>query len=140
MRRRAHRERTLRRGAAIVEMAIVLPLLIFCVAAGADYARIFYYSTTVANCALNGATYASRSSYDASSPYQSLTAAALADATDLSPAPTVASTTGVDANGNSYVEVTVTYPFQTVVSWGMVPGETDVSGTVRMLKVPDTPQ
>jgi len=34
--------------------------------------------------------------------------AALADATDLSPAPTVTSTTGSDSDGN-YVEVTVTY-------------------------------
>src|SRR5438270_375163 len=92
-----------RRGAAAVETAIVLPFLIFALAAGGDYARIFYCSTTIANCAYNGASYASRSSYDAASPYTSLSQAALADAPDLSPAPTVASKTGTDALGNAYV-------------------------------------
>jgi Flp pilus assembly protein TadG len=140
MRKPNHPGRARSRGAATIETAIVLPLLIFFVAAGADYGRIFYDSTTIANCAYNGATYASRSSYDAASPYSSLTQAALADASDLSPTPSVTSTTGVDGQGNSYVEVTVTYPFQTVCSWGIVPSSTTVSRTVRMNTVPDTPQ
>src|SRR5262245_15365408 len=47
----------LRRGAAAAELAILLPILAFLFAIGADYARIFHYSTTIANCARNGAMY-----------------------------------------------------------------------------------
>jgi Flp pilus assembly protein TadG len=38
-----------RRGAAIVELAILLPLLVFLFVIGTDFARSFYYSLTVAN-------------------------------------------------------------------------------------------
>jgi hypothetical protein len=123
-----------------------------------DWARIFYYSITVTNCARNGALYLSQqqSAATTSSPYTDsgyvnlyvssanpLTAAALADAPDLTPAPTVTSTTGSDAYGN-YVEVTVTYPFQTATNFALVnfvvPSSTNVTSTVRMYVPPESPK
>lgn len=129
----------LRRGAAMTEMALLLPLLCFLLVAGIDFARVYFALVTITHCASNGATYASLSTYDPSSPYQSIQQAALADAGNLSPTPTVSNTSGVDSAGNRYVEVTVTYPFQTLVNWPGIASETTLSRTVRMQQSPATP-
>jgi Flp pilus assembly protein TadG len=140
MRHRPPRRPGPRRAVAAVELGVLLPFLTLLFAAGVDYARVFYSATVVANCAANGATYASRSQYDAASPYASVQAAALADATDLSPAPTVTSTTGTDASGTPYAEVTVSYPFKTLVAWFPGSQTTSIVRTVRMDMAPDNPK
>src|SRR5688500_15354232 len=48
-----------RRGAALVEMAIVLPFLTFAFLVALDYCRAFYTVQTVQNCAYAAALYAS---------------------------------------------------------------------------------
>jgi Flp pilus assembly protein TadG len=105
------RTRGARQGVAVVELAILLPLLTFLFVIALDFCRVFYISLTLANCARNGALYAADPLTTAESPYPDATAAALADAGSLSPAPTVTSASGTDANGNPYVEVTVAYTF-----------------------------
>jgi Flp pilus assembly protein TadG len=146
-----------RRGVAAVELAVLLPFLAFMFVIAVDWARAFYYSIAVTNCARNGALYMSQqqSAATTSSPYTDsgyvnlyvnsgtpVDAAALADAPGLTPTPTVTSTTGSDSYGN-YVEVTVSYPFQTVAGysvWGLaVPSSTSVTSTVRMYVPPETP-
>jgi Flp pilus assembly protein TadG len=146
-----------RRGAAAVEFAILLPFFAFMFVIAVDWARIFYYSIAVRNCARNGALYMSQqqSAATTSSPYTDsgyvnryvngaspVTAAALADAPDLTPTPTVTSTTGSDTYGR-YVEVTVSYPFQTVANFSVwnfaVPSSTNVTSTVRMYVPPESP-
>jgi Flp pilus assembly protein TadG len=152
-----HRTCGSRRGAAAVELAILLPFLAFMFVIAVDWARVFYYSIAVRNCARNGALYMSQqqSAATTSSPYTDsgyvnlyanatnpVTAAALADASDLTPTPTVTSTTGSDKYG-SYVEVTVSYPFQTVTNFAVgklaVPASTNVTSTVRMYVPPESP-
>src|SRR6266404_2057375 len=108
-----------RRGVAAAELALLLPFLIFIFALAVDWSRLFYYSMIVDNCARNGAMYASDPYSLHQSPYSSITQAALADAPDMSPQPTVTSTSGKESNGTSYVDCTVTYTFQTTTS---VPG------------------
>jgi hypothetical protein len=122
-----------------------------------DWARVFYYSIAVRNCARNGALYLSQqqSAKTTSSPYTDsgyvnlyvksaspVTAAALADAPDLTPTPTVTSGSGSDGYG-PYVEVTVSYPFQTVTNFSVanfaVPASTNVTSTVRMYVPPEFP-
>ena len=155
MRRQAHRGRD---GVAAVELAVLLPFLAFMFVIAVDWGRIFYYSIAVANCARNGALYMSQqqSAKTTTSPYTDsgyvnlyvssanpVTAAALADASDLTPTPTVSSTSGTDANGQ-YVEVTVSYPFQTMSGLSflnfLVPQSTDVTRTVRMYVPPESPK
>ena len=51
--------RAKRSGAAALELAILLPLLIFLFIIGIDYARVFYSTVTITNCARNGAIYGS---------------------------------------------------------------------------------
>jgi Flp pilus assembly protein TadG len=152
------RKRTIRKGAQIVELAILLPFITFMFVIAIDWARVFYYSIAVTNCARNGALYMSQqqSAKTISSPYTDsgyvnlyvnspnpVTAAALADAPNLKPTPTVTSATGSDSNG-SYVEVTVSYSFQGVTDFSignfLVPSSTNVTRTVRMYVPPESPK
>ena len=151
------RKQRARPAAAAVEFAVLAPFLAFLFVIAVDWARVFYYSIAVRNCARNGALYLSQkqSAKTTSSPYTDsgyvnlyvnaaspVTAAALADAPDLTPTPTVTSTTGSDSYG-PYVEVTVSYPFQTVTNFSvgnfLVPSSTNVTRTIRMYVPPESP-
>jgi TadE-like protein len=57
----------------VVELAIILPLVAFLFVIAVDYARIFYYSLTVANCARNGALHLSDPFATVNSPYGNVT-------------------------------------------------------------------
>jgi Flp pilus assembly protein TadG len=152
------RKHRARRAAAAVEFALLAPFLVFLFVIAVDWARVFYYSTAVKNCARNGALYMSlqQSAKTTTSPYTDsgyvnlyvnaanpVTAAALADASDLKPTPTVTSATGSDSNG-SYVEVTVSYTFKSVTNFSVrnfeVPSSTNVTSTVRMYVPPESPK
>ena len=151
------RRRRSRPGVAAVEFAVLLPFIAFMFVIAIDWARIFYYSIAVRNCARNGALYMSQqqSAATTDAPYTDsgyvnlyvnsanpVTAAALADASNLTPTPTVTSTSGSDTYG-PYVEVTVSYPFQTVTNFSVgifgVPSSTNVTSTVRMYVPPESP-
>jgi len=125
-----------RRGAATVELAVLLPFLVFLFAIATDFSRVFHYSQVIENCALNGAFYAAGYS-NAQSPYTSTEQAALADAGSLSPQPTVTSSTSSDASGNAYAAVTVSWQFEAVMSVPGVPSTTKLSRTVRMRVAPN---
>ena len=120
-----------RRAAAVVELAFLLPFLLFMFVVCIDFGRVFYYSQTLAECARNGAIYGS-DLVTAQSPYASLQQAALADATNLSPQPTVTSTTGTDTAGNAYVRVTVAWEFQTIARVPGVPSTVSLSRSCQM--------
>ncbi len=125
-----------RKAAAAVELAVLLPLIMFLFAITVDYARILYYSQVIENCARQGALYASDSKAPAANLYSNVQSASLADATNLSPQPTVTSTTGTDQAGNAYVAVTVTWPFQTVTKFPGVPSNVTIRSTVQMRTAP----
>jgi Flp pilus assembly protein TadG len=131
VRTRVTRAWTTRRGAAAAELAVLLPFLIFLFVVGVDFARVFYFSVILTNSARNGAVYGSGSPTQAADT-AGIQQAALADATDLSPAPTVASTTGTDASNYQYVKVTVQQPFHTVISFPGVPSAFTLTRTVQM--------
>jgi Flp pilus assembly protein TadG len=128
-----------RRGTAAVELAVLLPFLVFVFVIGIDYARVFYHGLTLNNCARNGALYGSLNPTNAADS-AGIQAAALVDATNLSPQPTVSSTTGTDAAGNPYVRVTVSYTFQTITQYVGVPNSVPLSRTVQMRVEPVVPK
>ena len=141
MSRSVHRrDRRQPRGAATVELAVLLPLLGFILVAAVDYARIAYYSGVLSGCARNGALHGRRSPYDPASPYLSLSDAALADATDLRPAPAITSTTGADPSGDPFVEVSASYQFKTFAKYPGIPNAVNLVRTVRMSKAPSSPR
>ena len=84
----------------------------------------------------NGALYACDTTAQGISPYASLSAAALADATDLSPQPNVSSSSGTDGAGNAYVQVTVTWTFRTITGFPGVPNVVNLTRTVQMRTLP----
>src|SRR2546430_2572976 len=130
--------RGLRRGIAAVELAMLTPLLFFMFLVVWDFSRIFYYAVVTAQCARNGARWAGDPNYFnnpavATDPYTSVTAAALADAKNITPTPMVTDppTYGTDANGNPYTQVTVTYQFTTVVDYSF-PGLVTIPHTFSL--------
>ena len=132
--------RPARRGVAATELAVLLPFLAFLFVIGVDWSRVFYYCVTVDNCARNGAVYASDPYSKVKSPYSDITAAALADAPNLNPAPTVTSSSGVDDSGYNYVDCTVSWQFQTVTNFPGVPNQTNLVRTVRVYPAPSLPR
>jgi Flp pilus assembly protein TadG len=99
------------------EAALVLPPCLLLLVITVDFSRLFYYHVTITNCARNGALYLSDPAGISYSRYQNVQEAALADAGNLSPQPTVSSTLLNDASGNRSVAVTVSYPFSMVTSF-----------------------
>lgn len=128
-----------RRAAAVVELAVLLPLLALLFVLAVDFARVFYISLTLTNCARAGALYACDPSTQKESPFPSVESAALADAANLSPQPTISSTTGVDALGRAYAEVTASSSFTTITKFPLVPSNLQLTRTVRMFIAPNTP-
>jgi Flp pilus assembly protein TadG len=133
------RRRLKRRGVAAVEMALITPLLFFLLVATTDYARVFYYVASLDGCARDGALYGCRSSYDPTSPYASLGAAALADASNIQPPPTITWNNGVDPSGNAFIEVTASYQFHTLVQYPGIPSVLDLQRSVQMPITADYP-
>jgi Flp pilus assembly protein TadG len=140
--------RSRRRGAAAAELALAAPVLAFLLVATVDFGRFAYSYVTVTNCARNGAIYASsNSAAQAQSPYASVTLAAQADASNLSPLPTVASPqysttyngtySGTKPSGDGYVQVTVTWTFTTIVTYPGIPSTMNLSRTVTMRLIPN---
>lgn len=128
-----------RRGAALVELAVLLPLLLFLFAAGVDFARVYYYYLTITNCARNGALYGSKDeTYAADS--AGIEKAALADATNLSPPPSVSSATATDAVGHPCIRVTLQWKFGTITRFPGVPQTMNLTRTVEMRIAPKTPK
>jgi Flp pilus assembly protein TadG len=127
-----------RRGAAVVELAVLVPLLAFLFVIAIDFGRIYHYSLTLQNCARAGALYASDPYVAHESPFASTEEAALADATNISPAPTITTTSGTDAFGRPYVEVSAAYHFSTFTQFPGVPNET-ITRSVRMYRAAITP-
>jgi Flp pilus assembly protein TadG len=121
-------------------LAIALPLLVFMFLIAVDFGRIFYYTLTIENCARNGALYGSDPFEPAQSTYANITAAALADAGNLQPPPTVSSVNGTDALGSAYVEVTVSWTFAVLTNFPGIPTTTSITRTVRMQIQPVTPK
>jgi Flp pilus assembly protein TadG len=124
-----------RRGAALVEAAVLAGLLAFLFLMVVDYARIFYCTVTLENAASAGALYASRDASH-STDTTAISAAALLDAGDLSPTPKVTSSTGTDSNGDNTVTVTVTYTFSTIASYPGIPNQSTVTSKVTMRVLP----
>jgi Flp pilus assembly protein TadG len=130
------RNRGARPAAAAVEFAVLLPFLLYIAAISTDWARLLYYTLTLDACARNGALYASDVEAAGQSPYASVEAAALAEAPNLSPTPTVTSATTTDAAGNPAVAVTVTVDFTTLTNFPGVPHSQTLSRSVQMRVAP----
>ncbi len=100
-----------RRGAAAVELAVVLPVLIFCSMAAVDFARVAYVQVALQNCARNGALYEfyKKAGFSLPSGWTSLSAAASADAPSGLTVTATATSPGSASNNTVTVTATTTY-------------------------------
>jgi Flp pilus assembly protein TadG len=136
------RNRRPRRAVAAVELAVLAPLLVFLLLIAVDFGRIFYAAVTLDNCARNGALWEADPYYRTESGFTNVRDAALADATNLDQQGNpliVTSGTGTDETGRPYVEVTVSQRFRTVSQFPGIPGDSNVTRTVRMARPPMNP-
>jgi Flp pilus assembly protein TadG len=129
--------RTGRKGAAIVEFAVLIPFLLYLCIVAADWARLMYFSQCVNDCARSGALWAADEEVRMKSRYTTVTAAALAEAPGLSPTPTVTQTDTVDGTGErTWVTVTVAMQFDTISNFPGVPKSQTISRSVRAKVAP----
>jgi Flp pilus assembly protein TadG len=121
------RSRRRRSGAALIELALLLPALAGVCGIAADYSRLFYALATLSDSARAGAVYAATHPGASAAMIQQV---ALKDTTDLSPQPTVTSTGGTDGSGNATVHVTVTYTFQPALPNPAIPSRESTLWTI----------
>jgi Flp pilus assembly protein TadG len=128
-----------RRGAAAVELAIVLPILVTVLLGATDFGRYSYSAIAVANAARSGAAYGSMNSFTSGTQatwqaavqqaaLDELSGSAAFDTSKLTI--TVISTT--EASGLRRVSVQTTYPFKTIVNWSYIPSSFNLQQTVVM--------
>ncbi len=124
-----------RPGAATVELAVLLPFLLYMAVIATDWARLLYYSISIENCARAGAIYACDPITQGQSPYTSVTDAARAEAPGLNPVPDVACVKTTDPSGTWYT-VTVSTTYQTITNFPGVPQAQPISRVVKMKAAP----
>ena len=128
-----------RKGAAVVELAVLAPLLVFLFVVAVDFARVFYFSLTLTNCARAGALYASDPWTADESPFSSTEDAALSEAQNLTPAPTISEKHGANGSGHAWVEVTAEHKFSTITGFPGIPNNVTLKRTIRMYVSAITP-
>lgn len=128
-----------RPGAVTVELAVLLPLILFLAAVGVDYARVFSRAMILETASRNACVYASQDPVKAADT-AGIQVVAQKDLTDVSPTPTVDSTVYTGADGLTYVRVTVSMTFTTVMNFPGVPSSTTLSRSTDMRVNPTTPK
>ena len=131
-----------RTGAATVEMALVLPVVLLFAFACVDFGRVVHAYVVVSNAARCGAEYGSMHKFTTyTHPFwesevrlaieQEMEGLASFDAGNLQ----TTLTTSTDADGLFRLDVEVRYPFQTVVHWPGVPSQTVLNHRVSMRQI-----
>ena len=116
-----------RRGQALAELAIVLPLLLILVLGAVDFGRVFFAFQCVESAATAGAQFACLNTSNASNVdlIRSNALAQTSDITNLSPAVT-------SSVAGSNVCVTVSATFNTLIAWPVLPHTIPLRRTVNM--------
>jgi Flp pilus assembly protein TadG len=120
------------RGAAAVELAIVLPVLFLVIAGIIDFGRFFFFQIQVTNAAREGARMAVVMPGPSPDPRPSITVRALAAAGGV-PAVTVSPVVTCDSGSSANASVTVQAPFSWIImgpAIRMVGGSWASNGTV----------
>jgi Flp pilus assembly protein TadG len=121
------------RGTAAVELATLLPLIVFISMASIDFARVVYALITLQNCARNGALYEmySAGGFSLPSGWTSLSTAVNADAGGLALNTPTAATPSPPLATNNYVTVTVSTNFSPI-SYPALHGLPSIPGTITL--------
>jgi Flp pilus assembly protein TadG len=128
------RRRPTRRGSAILEFSLMLPILLMLTMLCIDFGRFAHYYIAVTNAARAGAAYASVNLYATGKKpaWDALVRQAVVDELTsnsnswFDPSKLIVPSPVVTQEGNSQwelwrVQVDVTYPFQTLIPWPFLP-------------------
>lgn len=137
MRIQSPRRSEARHGAATVEFAILLPLLMFLFGIGVDWARAFYYHLTITNASRNAAIWGS------DNPTRAIDTAGIEsiarrDTASLGSGVTVESSV-VTVNGTDYLRVKVSYSFQSLTGLPGTPSTQTIYQSTEMRVNPTEP-
>ena len=139
-----------RDGATAVELAVLAPFLCFMFVIAVDFARVYYYSLALEQAARNGAYFASDypSFQTTDNSYANVQQVVQAELQNLSPRAQVDVAYSTAVNGpyntptiiaNGYVQVTVTWTFNSITQFPGVPNQTNLVKTCRMHVAPVVP-
>jgi Flp pilus assembly protein TadG len=129
---RQRRGRRATRGQALVELALIVPMLVLMLAISGDFGRAFTAYIAVSSAAREGASFGMMSSSNSVN-QPGIRNAALADAPTIwGVAPTVASSVSTDFQGYRQVSVTVSYTFTPILRIPPIPNSISMSRTVVM--------
>lgn len=128
--------RAARRGAATVELAVLLPFLVFILVIATDWARLMYFTMCLNDAARSGALYASDEETRMKSRHATVKDAALAECPDIAASATVTSSQATDAGGRTYAVVEVSMPFKTITNFPGVPSAETLTRESRMKVAP----
>lgn len=103
-----------RRGASVVEFAVLLPFLLYLCVIATDWARLLQLTISLKSCAQSGAMYASDPVMAKQSKHPNFVAAALAASPEIKPTPTMTAEYKLDSAGNECVVVTASATFETI--------------------------
>jgi hypothetical protein len=151
-------KKNVRRGSAVVELALLLPFLVFIFLVSVDFARIIYYTIVIDNCCHNASIFGSNT-YDnqnqqwignaqywqgpSNQMVSTEQAAANVDGTNLSPALSTSNVTvsgSQDASGNQVNIVTISYTFNTITQFPGIPSTVTIKRTSQVRVAPPTPK
>jgi Flp pilus assembly protein TadG len=126
-----------RRGLAAVELAFLLPLILFFAMATVDFSRMVYMQVTLQNCARNGAIYEfyTAAGYAMPSNWTSLSSAVTADESGLT---ITATATSPKNSSNNYVTVTATTTF-TPISLYPINGYPSIPSSITLTQTATMP-
>lgn len=142
-------------GQSVIELALALPMLVFLLMGGADFARSLSAQVGVLNAARVGAESAAARATGVSQPVVTDDAAVIAFArAELSRVPSVDATLATitvrsfRADGSTacltppttatpcYVTVRVRYPFRTAIAWPLLPNAIDLDRSAQFRTYP----
>ncbi|WP_165250976.1 TadE/TadG family type IV pilus assembly protein [Paludisphaera soli] len=124
------------RGAAAVELALLLPMMCFICVAAIDFCRAFADAMTVSECVHVGALRGMLAPASTPLPTATIEAAALERAARLETPPEIVVRSGSDAAGTPYVEVEASYVIHPLFNYPGVPETISIVRTVRMRRTP----
>ena len=109
--KRARNRQSMRRAAAVVEFALLLPFLLIIFVTTVDLARSFYNVQVISDCARAAALFATNTDLSDRTSYESAGDFALKCVEELKPPPTIFFKMGIDSDNHDYVEATVSQDF-----------------------------
>jgi Flp pilus assembly protein TadG len=123
------------RGQALVEVALLLPILVFGLIGGADLARAFAAQLGVQNAARAGAEAYVLGAAATDAAVAAYVRNELGGVPGVTASAATVTVTHSTVSGVAYVTVRVRYTWRTLVAWPLVPNQASLDRSTQMRKV-----